>query len=624
MMLEHILKAPHPDSPAVSSAAVSITYPRAIAYISLLIALAILSGWASHVSWITKTGSTSSKADTALCFALVSVSIIMLTYAPLTRNRRRVIYALTAIVLLIAAATLVEYVFGLQLGLDQALFSDPSGGTYPGRMGPNTAFALMMLALGVAFVASDGKSKPTIGHILATVSAVIALVGILGYIYDAAEFYRIEFTSAMSPATAAVIFALSGALLWASQDRGFMRIINSENAAGFLVRRFLPPVVIVPVLLGWLCLLSLSYRFVDDIEAGVCLLVTANVITLAVLVAVNSRVLFRADTARERLQEELRASVASIERQIAERTEELNDTTKRLATSEHRFALAVEGSENGIIDVDIVSGEVICSPQWRKMLGLGKDEPLNSRTALWDLGHPDDRERVIALAEEHYKGLTPSFSAEVRMRRRDGTYRWMLTRGRAVRDDTGKAIRIVITQSDITEIKSLQERLENESTHDSMTGLYNRRHFEDRLASTVQTAFRHKRPLSVCICDVDDFKSINDSYGHATGDRVLQTLAGILQSETRAGDVVSRYGGDEFCILFPEVNAAQASVCAERVRVRLESTSFFADKGEQFSVTASFGLADVSSKEASQFIGAADRELYVAKEHGRNRLAVAL
>ncbi|HEY5095130.1 MAG TPA: sensor domain-containing diguanylate cyclase [Candidatus Eremiobacteraceae bacterium] len=621
--MDHLSKSTHPGTSAASGAAVPIGFPRAIAYISLLIALATLSGWASHVSWMTKPGATPAKVNTAICLALMSIAIVMLSHAPLTRNGRRIIYALMAVPFLIAVATLVEYIFGLQLGLDQALVSDPGGGDYPGRMGPNAAVALMMLQIGIVNVARGGQSKATIGHLFATAAAIIALVGIIGYFFDAAEFYRIEFTTAMSPVTAAVIFSLYGALLWSSQDRGFMRVINSENAAGFLVRRLLPPVIIVPVMLGWLCLLILSHGVVDDVEAGVCLLVTANVITLGALVAVNSRVLYRADAARELLQAQLRANMADIERQIAERTEQLSDTARRLVISEDRLALAVEGSQNGILDVDIVTGDVICSPQWRAMLGIAKDEPLDSRRALWDLGHPDDRERVMALAEAHYNGLTPNLSTEVRMRHSDGSYRWMLTRGRAVRDESGKAIRIVITQSDITEIKSLQERLENESTHDSMTGLYNRRHFEERLASTVHAAFRHKRPLSVCICDVDDFKSINDNYGHATGDRVLQSLAGILQSETRAGDVVARYGGDEFCILFPEVNAAQASVCAERIRTRLESTPFHAESGEQFWVTASFGLANVSTKDASQFIGAADRELYVAKEHGRNRLAVA-
>jgi diguanylate cyclase (GGDEF)-like protein/PAS domain S-box-containing protein len=597
---------------------------RSISIGTLVVALLVLAGWALHVHWLTnlESGAVSMKPNTAICIALISVALIVLSFCPLAQNSRRVVDGLIAVVLLICVATIVEYVLGLNLGVDQAIFRDYNGGANPGRMGPNTAVALLMLALGTALVAREVDAKATIGHFFTITAAVIALVSIFGYIYDAAEFYKLQFATGMAPLTAVCILALCGALFWASQNRGFMTVINSENAAGFLVRRLLPPIVIVPVFLGWLCLQG-QQRNMFDVEAGVCLLVTANVITLGVLIAVNSRVLFRADKARELSQQQLRENIASVEQQIAERTAELRDTAQRLAVSEQRFALAVEGAENGILDVDLVTGKVICSARWRSMLGLSGDEPIDSRTALWELGHPDDRDRISSLAAEHYKGITPNISAEVRMRRHDGTYRWMLTRGRAVRDETGKAIRIVITQSDITEIKSLQERLQNESTHDAMTGLYNRRHFEDRLASTVHAAIRHSRPLSVCICDIDDFKSINDKYGHATGDRVLRSLAAVLLSETRASDVVARYGGDEFCILFPEVIATQASVCAERIRARLERTAFLTDDGDRFEVTASFGLADVANKNASQFIGAADRELYVAKAHGRNRLAVA-
>jgi diguanylate cyclase (GGDEF)-like protein len=229
----------------------------------------------------------------------------------------------------------------------------------------------------------------------------------------------------------------------------------------------------------------------------------------------------------------------------------------------------------------------------------------------------------MALLTGHYKGDTPTFSAEIRMQQHGGGYKWMLSRGQAVRDEKGRAIRMVGSQTDISEIKALQEKLHVEAIHDSMTGLYNRRHFEDRLAGIVATAIRHGRPLSVCICDIDDFKGINDRSGHPTGDRVLRSLALILRSETRAEDVAARYGGDEFCILFPEVGAAQAASCAERIRGLLERTAFVSDDGTAFNVTASFGLADIKDKNAAQFVGTADRELYEAKACGRNRLAIA-
>jgi diguanylate cyclase (GGDEF)-like protein/PAS domain S-box-containing protein len=597
---------------------------RAISICSLFVALAILVGWIADVSWLNTGigGTVAVKPNTAICLTLISVALIVLSSGRPTETRRRIVQGLIAVSLLICLATMAEYAFGLNLRLDQALFADQSGAQYPGRMSPNTTVGLFLLGLGVMFVSTGNDNQTRVGHIFAIGSAIIALLGTVGYLYNAAEFYQIESAIAMAPFTAADLFALSGALFWASRDLGLMRVISSENAAGFLVRRLLPPVVLVPIALGWLCLQGLS-RGLFDKEAGIGLLVTANIITLGVLIAVNSHVLFRADTARSRSQEQLRANIASIENRIAERTAELRLTAAQLSASERRFALAVDGADSGILDYDLVTMKLFCSPRWKALLGVPESEPFDSPRAFLRLVHPADRERAMSLLTGHFKASTPTFSTEVRMRHRDGSYRWMLSRGQAVRDENGLPIRMVGSQTDISELKSLQERLLAESIHDSMTGLFNRRHFEDRLAVTVQTAARHGRPLSVCICDVDDFKGINDKYGHPTGDSVLQSLAGILRTETRAGDIVARYGGDEFCILFPEVSAANSALCAERIRNRLEKTQFVSPAGDRFQVTASFGLGDLKDTTAAQLIGEADRRLYAAKARGRNQLAAA-
>lgn len=596
---------------------------QSIAIVSIVIALAVLSGWALHVAWLTGAiaDSAAMKANTAICIALIGAAIWVLSRGSPTLQARRIIYVTAALTLLICVATAVEYVFGLNLGLDQSIFGDSAGGATPGRMGPNTVAALTALALGLAFVARDDNAKATIGQLFAATSATIAFFAMLGYFYGTTGFYRIHLGTAMAALTAVVIFALSGALLWASQNRGFMRVVHRENAAGFLVRRLLPPVVILPVVLGWLRLKGQELGLYNT-ATGVGLLVTANVVTLGVLVAFNARLLQRSETLRERSQEQLRETVADIERQIAMRTAELHDATARLAASERRFALAVDGAENGIIDLDLVNKRLFCSPRWKTMLGFEDAAHFDSPRALLNIVHPEDREPAMSLMFAHFKGATPSFSTEVRMKHRDGTYRWMLSRGQAVRDSAGRAIRMVGSQTDISELKALQERLRAESIHDSLTGIYNRRHFEQRLVSAVHGALRHQRPLCVCICDLDGLKGVNDTYGHQIGDQVLRAFAGILRSDTRSEDIVARYGGDEFCILFPELHAAQAAACIERIRSRLAGTAHASAQNGSFSVTASFGLADVDGMYANDFMAMADRALYDAKALGRNRLSL--
>ncbi len=599
-------------------------FARWIASISLASSLVILAGWTWRVPWMTGVvaGSTSTRPNAAICLALISAAVIALSTDSMTTWRRRAVYALLGVALLIVTATIAEYVFGLKLAIDEAFFLDLEGGASPGRMGLNTTLALLLLVTGAIFVTRGDAEKVTTGHILITLCALIAFLGMLGYVYGDVNFYKIQYTNGMSPVTAVLLFALSGALLWVSRDGGFMRYINSENASGFLIRRMLPPIVILPVVLGWLRLQGQLHGYFGT-STGTSLLITTNVLSLGVLIAVNSRMLFRSETEREGMQSRLRANVADVERQIAERTKEFREATALLAVSEQRFALAVDGSESGILDGDIVAGTLFCSPRWKAMLGLGDGKWHASPQAFLELVHPDDRDRATALLFDHYRGVSATFSTEVRMRHADGAYRWMLSRGQAIRDEKGRAIRMVGSQTDITELKSLQERLRTESIHDALTGLYNRRYFEERLSSAVNAAIRHTRSLSVCICDIDDFKRINDSFGHPTGDRVLQSFADILRRETRAEDIVARYGGDEFCIIFPEVNATQASVCGERIRMCLAVMPLLSDSGERFAVTASFGIAQAESTDAAAFIGAADRALYEAKGQGRNRLAVA-
>ena len=596
-------------------------YAQTIALASLAAACLIVLGWCLHAGWLTGAiyGYTSVKANTAICLALIAAAIFAISSEPAGVGRRRAAAVLASIAALIAIATIAEYALGLRLGIDSALFADLSGGAFPGRMGVYTAVSILLLGVATGLIASGGERRTTIGHLSATLSATLAFRGLVGYIYGAASFYQFRTTTAMAPLTAVLILALSGALLWASRNRGFMRVINSDNAAGFLIRRILPPVIVVPVILGWLRIQGEQRGYFDEVT-GISLHVTANVLVLGVLIAVNSRMLFRSESAREELQERLRANIADVERQIARRTIELRETAARLTESEQRFALAVDAADSGILDVDLAAGTLFCSPRWKSMLGLAGD-CVGTPSAFLELVHPADRDRAVELLLDHYKGASSTFSAEVRMRHADGTYRWMLSRGQAVRDASGKAVRMVGSQTDITELKALQERLRTESIHDSLTGLYNRRYFEERISSAVNAAMRHGRPLSVCICDIDSFKSINDSFGHPTGDRVLQSFADILRRETRAEDIVARYGGDEFCVLFPDVDADDAASSCERIRQRLSTQHFSADDGVGFSVTASFGLARAESNDAAAFIGAADRALYDAKARGRNRLA---
>ncbi|HJW08948.1 MAG TPA: GGDEF domain-containing protein, partial [Holophagaceae bacterium] len=185
---------------------------------------------------------------------------------------------------------------------------------------------------------------------------------------------------------------------------------------------------------------------------------------------------------------------------------------------------------------------------------------------------------------------------------------------------------VVVSFSDITRLKEAEARLLLEATHDALTGLRNRRHFVERLGAALKVAKRHGDPLSLCVCDLDAFKQVNDTHGHATGDAALQRMAALLREELRGEeDLPARLGGDEFVVLFPRSSAAQAAVSMERVRRRLQGEPIRTEAGAELVLSGSFGIAQLAELTTGQeeLFEDADRALYEAKRTGRNRVVIA-
>jgi diguanylate cyclase (GGDEF)-like protein len=165
--------------------------------------------------------------------------------------------------------------------------------------------------------------------------------------------------------------------------------------------------------------------------------------------------------------------------------------------------------------------------------------------------------------------------------------------------------------------------LENLANRDGLTGLTNRRHFMLLADAELQRAQRYRRPITVGMADLDFFKKLNDSYGHAAGDTVLRAVAALMQETLRQSDLVGRYGGEEFAFLFPESTLAEAATLAERFRARCADYDIRLADGRLVRVTLSMGLADASECPLEIALKRADDALYAAKHQGRNRVVVA-
>ncbi len=183
----------------------------------------------------------------------------------------------------------------------------------------------------------------------------------------------------------------------------------------------------------------------------------------------------------------------------------------------------------------------------------------------------------------------------------------------------------IIMLSNFTQARQLMGQLEKLAALDGLTGIYNRRHFEDVAAREVYRFQRYGGSISLIMLDLDHFKNINDAHGHAAGDAVLVSAAKTLASCLRKSDIMGRFGGEEFIVLLPETDRAAAIAIAEKMRQALESLMVRFQE-QSFRVTASFGVTGVTSPESATpeiFFERADRALYEAKEKGRNRVCAA-
>jgi diguanylate cyclase (GGDEF)-like protein len=171
--------------------------------------------------------------------------------------------------------------------------------------------------------------------------------------------------------------------------------------------------------------------------------------------------------------------------------------------------------------------------------------------------------------------------------------------------------------------RDTERQIERRARTDTLTGVLHRQAFLDELRTQVGAATRHNHALALCVADIDDLESVNTDYGHLVGDEVIRTVGRLLVQELRAEDIVGRYGGEEFAVILPYVTSPDAVVAVERIRRRLERLPFEPDPERPFSVTATFGLAELNERMSAQgLLDAAFAALRTAKTAGRNRTGI--
>lgn len=256
-------------------------------------------------------------------------------------------------------------------------------------------------------------------------------------------------------------------------------------------------------------------------------------------------------------------------------------------------------------------------------LGYMRDE-LIGKKSFADLITPDC---VKSFQEcfSHLKVHGSVLDLEFDMLRKDGTVLPVLMNASVVRDNDGDYLMCRATVYDITERRALQQELERQARTDSLTGISNRRYFMLRAEQELGRARRFAHTLSMLMLDIDFFKAVNDSHGHAVGDLVLIKLAKIACDAIRDVDVLGRIGGEEFAILLPETDTQMAAQVAERLRQEIEAAGVPIEQGPAIRFTVSIGGATLCDDDAGidALLKRADQALYQAKQTGRNRVCIA-
>ncbi len=294
-----------------------------------------------------------------------------------------------------------------------------------------------------------------------------------------------------------------------------------------------------------------------------------------------------------------------------------------LRESEERYSLAALGANDGLWDWNLATNKISFSSRWTSMLGWEENEINHNPEEWFGRLHPDDVDRVRAEIDAHLKGQNSHYEGEYRIKHKDGHYLWMLGRGIAVRDKSGKAYRMAGSQTDITTGKAV----------DVLTRLPNRVLFMDRLSQSFER-IRHRNDgiLALIFLDLDRFKLINDSLGHMIGDQLLVAIARRLEAKVRSSDSISRFGrnhtiarigGDEFIILLENISSPlDATRVADRISSDLATP--FIIGGHKVAPTASMGIAIYNSsyQNPEELLRDADTAMYSAKALGKGRYEI--
>mgnify|MGYP000390613228 CR=1 FL=1 len=441
----------------------------------------------------------------------------------------------------------------------------------------------------------------------------------LGHLYQSGWFNSIGVFSRMALPSGIGFTLLAAGVLALRTNAGLLRVLFSDGPGGALARGLLPAGILAPTVIGWFALWGL--RRSQDAggtltpELAVTLLVLTMIVVFGGLIAWNAILVHE----------------THMDRTLAE---------DALRDSEIRCRLLAENGSDVVSLHDLTGRVIYASPSSERVLGFTPDEMM--RMSPFAIVHPDDGEALRGHFDDLIRGA-PVTALSCRMLHKSGKHLWLEMMWRAIVNREGHVVRLQASSRDLTDRKGYQRQLEEArrtlqanqeslieantrlaalATLDGLTGLKNRRAFEERLADEMARSRRMGGPVSLLLLDIDHFKAFNDTFGHPRGDEVLRSDARLLSRGIRDTDLAARYGGEEFAVVLPATDRDGARLMGERLQSAIADASW-PERTITISVGAAVAEGGSGKWTLDQLVDHADRALYRSKEGGRNRVTLS-
>jgi diguanylate cyclase (GGDEF)-like protein/PAS domain S-box-containing protein len=596
--------------------------PRACAALTTAIGILVLMGWVLNVPHLRSLDGQATAIMnplTAICFVALAASLWMQAVAGNSRQRH-VARGLAAVVMGLSTLHLAASALGVLTGMEGLTVNMSSAGSGDARaqlVPTATSLNFALLSLALLNVVRRSVARVAMAQVLASVALSFSLVALLGHSNRNGWFETIGVFNRMAlPSSLAIAFTAIGILLL-RRRAGIIAVALAEGPGATMARGLLPAGFLVPAILGWIAIWALRREKSGTVATNPELVFT--LFALSMIVIFVGLVAWNATLVHESHLERARAEAA-------------------LRDSEVRFRLLAENGSDVVSLHDLTGRVIYSSPSCERIFGFSPEEI--SRMGPFAMVHPDDGERLRRHFDDLIRGA-PVTAISCRMLHKTGKHLWIEMMWRAVVNREGKVVRLQASSRDITERKDYERQIEEArrklqmnqeslieantrlaalATLDGLTGLKNRRAFEERLVDELTRAKRSARPITLLLLDIDHFKAFNDSFGHPRGDEVLRLVARQLSRSIRDSDFAARYGGEEFAIILPDTDRDGAMQMGERLREAIQGATW---RERDITVSVGAAIAAHSGTTVEALVDQADRALYRSKQFGRNRVTLA-